>query len=121
MVAPVLGVVLTSVVGVGLLVSCGALAGSGRVYFRGAVVESTCHSSRAEQLAASRPDGSASRVVCVDPVAEAATAASTVPAYSLQVMPLSAVPAERLLAPFESYADGDRPQDVVRLVTRVYE
>lgn len=120
MAAPVFGV-LTSVVGVGLLVSCAALAGSGRVYFQGAVVEPTCHSAHAERLAAANPGAAVRRVACVDAAAATAAPASMVQAYSLQVLPLSAVPAEQLLAPFDRYAEDNRPQDVDQVLVRVYE
>lgn len=118
MAASVLGIVLTGSVSVGLCISCAALAGSGRVNFSGAVVESTCSSQVVEWTAELLPGGWIPHVACAIPAAPGLQPAG---AYSLQITVLPA----RAEPPFSTTdanrARAERAAPPARMLTRTYE
>lgn len=118
MAAPALRAMCTGLLGAGLLASCVALAASGTVNFRGAVVEPTCYSPGAERVARTQPGKPPRRVTCPSP---ATLPTSVVQAYTLEVVPASAAPTGSLLAPLDAMTGGRAPVQVDQLLTRVYE
>lgn len=119
MASSVFGMVLTGSVGVGLCVSCAALAGSGRVNFSGAVVEPTCRVPVVENLAQLPPDGGMRRMACAEPGGPEAHSART---YVQQLTPLPVAPASLLPASYAGRVEeGAGPAPMLQLLTRTYE